>query len=148
MKYQKLYYIHNLRDNFEKKDIELISNEFEKLDFTKSKEAAIGQGAGGSGSETIIEILVVVSSIAGLVDIIWRVSKFLLLRKPKNKMEIEKQVYNLIVHNNNNSIININLDTDAKTLKKLIKTELKKELQLNEDKYSKFYTSGDKWEKL
>ncbi len=120
------YYIHNTRDGtWSHDDLTDISTHLQELGLTKSEKAAIGEGIGGAGWETIIEVTLQVSSVLGLADILWKITKYLGSKKPKQKApQGHLDSYRLVVHYEDN-IIGVDMAGDINDINIAINDNLK-----------------------
>lgn len=140
-----LYYIHN-PEYWKKNDLKDITTEIEALGLKNSVDAAIGEGAGGSGFETVVEVLINHPISSGVIStIIWELTKQLWKRRPKKK-EIPQNIpqnYRLVIHTEDGKIIGINLDDELSEIEIAIKRlpELSKRQQ-----FHRAYQNDDDWD--
>lgn len=116
-------------DSWEKTELNAIRTDFTELQFEESIDAAIGTGAGGTGFETVIEILLNNQLAAGVLSgLLVEVVKVLWKHRPKKKKlpptlaERNFNVYELIVHlpGHGNPIVIINLNETIENTEKSI----------------------------
>lgn len=142
---KNLYYLHNT-EHWNENDLEEITKGIESLELKNSVDAAIGEGAGGSGFETVVEVLLFHPISSGVIStIIWELTKLLWKRRPKKK-EIPQDIpqnYRLVVHTKDGTIIGINLDDELSEIEIAIKRL--PELSRNK-KFNRAYQSGDEWQ--
>jgi hypothetical protein len=118
MKSERYFFIHT-PSNWDKKDVESIRSSLEEFGFSKNEKAAIGEGVGGAGFETIIELLIVGISSSVLANLLYDITKTLIFKKPKKKdlpPNLPKEVgsYRLVVHyfkEKNDTIIGLDLNS-------------------------------------
>lgn len=97
---ESTYFIHSAEESWQPEDLRQIRDMLESFNFSESTEAAIGEGAGGPGWETIIELVLTASATGSLTEQLWRVVKFLKSKTPKAKSPNGKEIYRAVFHTN------------------------------------------------
>lgn len=137
------YFLHD-EDVWNRADRQEIDEYFTRLGFASSQDAAIGEGAGGPGWETVIEVILYVSGVAGLGEQIWKLSKFLRKKKPVIKAPGgQSEIYKLVVHIDT-TIISINLLENENN----IKEAARKLDNINLNVSPRLYQNKDSWDKF
>lgn len=142
MKKISKYYLHS-QESWSESDAQEIRGYLNSLSFIESPEAAIGEGAGGPGWETIIEVVLQISATASLGEQIWRLARFLRNKRPKPKApEGQTEIYKMVVHFNT-TIISLNLLDDEDSIReatdKLDNASLKNAVRMHQN--------GSNWDK-
>lgn len=144
------YFIHSPTD-WHDEDINEIKAKLDKLGHIQDRSAAIGEGGGGAGFETVVE-LVLIPVATGLVSAaIWDVVKVLAKKRPRKKKlpsSLPKQLdmYRLVVHIQNNdkhTIVSVNLKEDISSTETAVKVKLEKKLNTNPWRMDQ---RGDDWD--
>lgn len=137
------YYIHS-PEHWNHEDLVELTNTLDKS-YDQDVAAALGEGAGGAGFDTIVEFLLtnpIATSVLGAI--VYDIAKKLMSNLPKKRPKVPEGVpamYKLVVHTNDGIIV-INLDGDIKDIEMAIKNmpDLAKE-----DK-SRAYQNGKNWD--
>lgn len=124
MKEYRFYFIHTPKESWHPEDLEEIQDKLGVMGFSPSNKAAIGEGGGGPGWETVIELVLNVSAIVGLTEQIWKVVKYLKSKKPKEKAPNGREIYRVVFHTNHGQI-GIDLTSSVKDLDIAINKNLK-----------------------
>lgn len=123
-----------------------------RLDIRESRDAAIGEGAGGTGFETVIEVALSNPITAGLISsTIFEIAKYLWGKRPSQKQlpkELPEKLdsYRLVVHIENselNTIVGIDLKSDIKDIETAVTVKLEDKLK---DKPTRAYQNRDDWD--
>lgn len=141
-----LYFLHTPED-WNDEDLRHIIKDLESISFKKSIDAAIGEGAGGSGFETMVEVLLYHPISSGIIStVIWEIVKLLWKRRPKKKKNISQDIpqdYRLMIHTSDGKIIGINLDDELSQIEIAVSNLPK----ATEDKdFIRAYQSDDDWQ--
>lgn len=147
---QQLYYIHS-PDDWQIADSVAIKAEMERLHFQASKDAAVGEGAGGAGFETVVEVVLSGVAINLLASAIYDIAKYLWAKRPTEKklpegLPEKLDAYRLVVHveaGELNTIIGVDLRSDLKDIETAVTINLENKLK---DKPTRAYQNGDNWD--
>lgn len=148
---KRLYYIHSPND-WSQADVIAIREEMERLQFQEGVEAAKGEGAGGAGFETVVEVVLNNPIVTGLISTtIFEIAKYLWTKRPTKKKLPEGlperlDAYRLVVHvenENHDTIIGIDLKAELKDIETAVTVKLEDKLKQNP---SRIYQNGDDWD--
>lgn len=118
----QIYYLGSAE--WDDSDAVALKKDIEQLGFQFDEKAAIGEGAGGAGFETIIEVVMTPLAVGLLINLLYDLAKRAVKRKPKDKGGPEKlKRYRLVVHYDN-KIISIDLKQPPENIEIAIKDEL------------------------
>lgn len=138
----QLYFIHTPNESWDKDTLNELNEYFERIGFTESRDAAIGEGAGGPGWETVIEFVFNISAVASLTDQVWRITKYLKSKKPKKKSPTGKEIYRAVFHTNFGRIA-VDLTSASEDLEVAINKNLS--LKVKEGDLHVYDQSGKDW---
>lgn len=124
-------------------DAVAIKKDIEGLGFRFDVKAAIGEGSGGAGFETVIEVVLGQVGVGLLTNIIYDLVKKAVRYRPKhNNGPAELQGYQLLIHYDG-KIIGIDLKQPPEHIEVAIKDEL---LKFVGKDFWRAYQHGDSWD--
>lgn len=117
--------------NWTEEDGSELRSEIEELGLIFTKDAAVGEGAGGAGFETIIEFVVSSVAVNMLSSLLYDIAKRAWRRKPKRNEGPERlQHYRIVVHYGDR-LVSIELRRPFDEIEVVIKEELPLILKCN-----------------
>lgn len=137
-----LYFLHTPEESWTPEDAQEIHEFLASSGFKESNDAAIGEGAGGLGWETVVEFVLSTSAVASLTEQIWRIIKFLKTKKPKEKAPNGQEIYRAVFHTKHGRIA-VDLTTPIEDLDVAINEKLS--LKIIDGELHVFDQSGKDW---